>query len=92
MIFDLIKLVLILLAIVIPVLIIQYRLDVSRIRKSVQEKGWCKAKITPLPVDHRSLKERNKRFYRVDYLNAEEKECFAICKASVLGGISWENE
>lgn len=92
MIFDLMKLVIFLLAIVIPVLVAQYYLDVSRIRKSIKEKGWGKARITPVAGNRKSLNEDNKRFYRVDYLNAEGESCSALCKASVLGGISWQEK
>lgn len=92
MVLDLLKLAFLLLAIVIPVLIAQYRIDLARIRKSAQKKGWQKARITPIAGERKSLNESNKRFYRVDYLNAEGEASFVICQASVFGGISWENE
>ncbi|MDQ8038712.1 MAG: hypothetical protein REI12_14920 [Pedobacter sp.] len=87
---DLVKWILALLLIVLPVLLLQYRIDISRIRKSAQEKGWDKARITPIAGERKSLNEGNKRFYRVDYINAEGKECFATCQASILGGIAWK--
>lgn len=92
MMLTLIQLVCSLLIVVIPILLIQYNLDISRIRKHIQENGWRKARVSPVAGNRKSLNESNKRFYRVVYLDADDKECVAICKASILNGISWEKE